>query len=154
MTTYFDTREGWLRDLRALADGHTVWIEARCAKTLRADAQSPDVDFFFRGIAHAWMAAPCESVALSIVQAIEREVRRDVRAVGLASDKTVAGCKAACEAWESKHPPCADDYEDLDVAAERVRALCSDAHDLMHGLANVASDNPVTAFFILKDRKL
>ena len=134
MTTYFDTRHGWLRDLGAVACGHTTDLDARCAKTLEADPMGAGVDFFFRGIAHAWVASPNEYTALAIVHAIEDEVRCDMRGVGLASVASGAGFVRAWRGWVAKHPERGDDPEDLADAAARVSAMCSDAHDLMHDL--------------------
>lgn len=160
MTTYFDQRGAWLRDLRAVADDRPEALDARCAEVLRVDPMWPDVDFFFRGLAHAWVSSPNEYVALAIVHAIEREVRADMRAVNAAHNATrptvnmgdmvalmFTAWDDAWREWSAKHPESDDQPEDLAPAADRVAAMCSDAHDLMHALARAqkCGDNPRAA---------
>lgn len=159
MTTYFDTRSGWLRDLRQVAsaiydeDGmltsdHYAAMDARCYRLRLADPIGADVDFFFRGLADAWVASPTEYTALVIVQAIEREVIRDMEAVKVACTLVKIGSQhsLALHRWTLRYtgdrPP-----EELAQIVDRVRDMCSDAHDLMHSVAQAyrCSDNPRNA---------
>jgi len=147
MTTYFDQRAAWLRDLRAVADERHEALDARCAEVLRVDPMWPDVDFFFRGVAHAWVSSPNEYTALAIVHAIEREVRADMCAVDAARSASFVTCDDAWREWNAKHPEPNGEPEDLGPAAERVANMCSDAHSLMHGIAKDrgCGDNPRAA---------
>ena len=168
MTTYFDTLQGWLNDLER-AEDDSAPLRKRCFKHASQEWWQEDPHTLeARGWAAYLLAtvnhpddeedepSPIEDFAcLTVVQAIEAKVRRDLRYLDAALyAMTGRPCMEFCALWRN-HPPYEDDIpEDLAPMTQRVARLCSAAHDLMHYIATTygVSDNPATAAEQAMDR--
>lgn len=168
MTTYFDELGRWLDDLeRAEIDPKP--LRKRCFKHASREWWQEDPHTLeARGWAAYLLAtvnhpddeedepSPIEDFAcLTVVRAIEAKVRRDLRFLDAALYNTKPPAEPRLGALRRKHPPYESDIaEDLAPAAQRVKRLCSDAHDLMHAIANDynVSDNPARAAEQAMDR--
>ncbi len=177
MTAYFDDLNRWLTDLEC-AEAHSKPLRQRCfkhASKLWWEEQPDTIEA--RGWADYLLASvnhpddeedepdPIQEIACrTIVCVIEAKVRRDLRFLEAAlcagdskSQTSTAKRQAVRQAFArlwGKHPEPEQDGDDLATEAQRVRRLCSDAHDVMHALATAyeITDNPARAAEQTMDR--
>jgi hypothetical protein len=152
MTTYFDTRQRWIAAL-GVAEDHPDALRELCKRAATDPTYTNPGDLEERGWATYLQAVDCHAVGADVVlRCLDVYLRRDLRAVALGLAAVQHPCLPQMRALLAKHPPYEGMIpEDLDAKAARVGSLCSDAHSVMHAIAQdlPRGDNPVTCARLL-----